>query len=89
VDTEASIRTNTTIFFGKIAGQLQPSTRLRMIVPVFLRGMKDPFPYARLAAVRATSACKSFYDTGLIVGKVFEFMWIKERLVPCDTTCSF
>jgi hypothetical protein len=46
---------------------------------VFLRGMKDPFPYARLAAVRATSACKSFYDTGLIVGKVFEFMWVKER----------
>eukprot|EP00615_Pteridomonas_danica_P002502 CAMPEP_0114336978 /NCGR_PEP_ID=MMETSP0101-20121206/6062_1 /TAXON_ID=38822 ORGANISM="Pteridomonas danica, Strain PT" /NCGR_SAMPLE_ID=MMETSP0101 /ASSEMBLY_ACC=CAM_ASM_000211 /LENGTH=495 /DNA_ID=CAMNT_0001469071 /DNA_START=839 /DNA_END=2326 /DNA_ORIENTATION=- len=69
-DPEASIRTNTTIFFGKIAGQLAPTTRLRIIIPVFLRAMKDPFPYGRLAAVRATSACKAFYDAPLIVGKL-------------------
>jgi hypothetical protein len=48
-DPEPSIRTNTTIFYGKIAPKLQDGIRVRIIVPAFLRAMKDPFPYARLA----------------------------------------
>jgi len=48
-DPEPSIRTNTTIFYGKIAPKLQAGVRVRIIVPAFLRAMKDPFPYARLA----------------------------------------
>jgi len=32
--------------------------------------MKDPFAYARLAAVRATSACREFYEPNLLVAKL-------------------
>jgi hypothetical protein len=41
-----------------------------VIVPAFLKAMKDPFPYARLASVRAASACKAFYDPQLIAHKI-------------------
>ena len=61
-DPEPSIRTNTTIFYGKVAPHLKETLRPRTIVPAFLKGMKDQFPHARLAAVRATLACKVSRD---------------------------
>ena len=39
-------------------------------MPAFLKAMKDPFAYARLAAVRATSACREYYEPSLLVGKL-------------------
>ena len=69
-DPEPSIRTNTTIFYGKVAPRLSEAIRVRAIVPAFLKAMKDPFPYARLAAVRSTSACKAFYDPALVCVKI-------------------
>jgi SCY1-like protein 1 len=54
----------------QVAPRLQESIRLRVIVPAFLKAMKDPFAYARLAAVRATSACREFYEPNLLVAKL-------------------
>jgi len=70
VDPEPSIRTNTTIFYGKVATHLKEGIRVKIIVPAFLKAMKDPFPYARLAAVRATSACKAYFEPQLVAHKI-------------------
>jgi SCY1-like protein 1 len=53
-----------------VAPRLQESIRVRVIVPAFLKAMKDPFAYARLAAVRATCACKALYDPALVAAKL-------------------
>lgn len=47
IDPEASIRTNTTIFYGKIAATLSDGIRIRVIVPAYLKAMKDDFAPAR------------------------------------------
>lgn len=69
-DPEPSIRTNTTIFYGRIAAKLKDSNRIRTIVPAFLKALKDPFPHARLAGIRATGSCKSYFDAPLITTKI-------------------
>ena len=69
-DPEPSIRTNTTIFYGRIAAKLKDSNRVRTIVPAFLKALKDPFPHARLAGIRATGSCKSYFDAPLITTKI-------------------
>ncbi|GMT10234.1 hypothetical protein PFISCL1PPCAC_1531, partial [Pristionchus fissidentatus] len=60
-DEHGGIRTNTTICLGKIAHLLDPSCRPRILLGAFTRGLKDPFPPARMAAVLALSATQHFY----------------------------
>jgi SCY1-like protein 1 len=60
-DPEDSIRTNTIIFLGKIADKLKPAVRDKVLLPAFAKGIKDPFPAARLAGLRATTACAAHF----------------------------
>lgn len=52
-DEQPGIRTNTTICLGKIAHNLGPHTRSRVLVTAFTRSLKDPFVHARNAALMA------------------------------------
>ncbi len=47
-DSEDSIRTNVIIFLAKMAGKLKPSTKEKILLSAFSRGIKDRFPAARL-----------------------------------------
>ncbi|XP_023231416.1 N-terminal kinase-like protein [Centruroides sculpturatus] len=60
-DSQGGIRTNTTVCLGKIAIYLHPQTRQRVLVPAFIRAMRDPFPPARTAGILAIAATQGFY----------------------------
>lgn len=74
-DPESSIRTNTVIFFSKLAPYLTESTRQKMLLPAFVRAMKDPFTPCRLAALKSTLKAKEFFDP----------MGIASRVMPAIT----
>lgn len=61
-DPECSIRTNTTVCLGKVAAHLNPQIRQTMLIPAFLRSMRDPFAPARVAAIQALEATQQFYS---------------------------
>lgn len=60
-DSQGGIRTNTTVCLGKIAIYLHPQTRQKVLVPAFIRAMRDPFPPARTAGILAVAATQGFY----------------------------
>ena len=76
-DEQGGIRTNTTVCLGKIAKYLHPKTRqqvmllrgapaapphsLQVLLACFARGLKDPFPPSRIAAINAIAATQQFY----------------------------
>lgn len=60
-DEEGGIRANTTICLGKIAKHLSVETRNTILLPSFLRTMRDPFPPARHAAIAAMTANESVF----------------------------
>ncbi len=49
-DPEDSIRTNVIIFLGEMAGKLNSSSKDKILLPAFARGIKDRFPAARLVS---------------------------------------
>jgi SCY1-like protein 1 len=61
-DAEASIRTNVTIFLGKIASRLREAVRSKLLVTSFVKSMKDQFVHCRIAGLRASLACLSLVD---------------------------
>ena len=69
-DPEASIRTNTVIFIGKIAPNLTEMSRQKLILPAFMRSMKDPFMPCRLSALRAIVTCKEYFTQKDLADKV-------------------
>jgi len=69
-DPEASIRTNTVIFIGKIAPSLTDMSRQKLILPAFMRSMKDPFTPCRLSALRAVISCKEYFTQKDVAEKV-------------------
>ncbi|KAL7490075.1 hypothetical protein ACHAW6_015802 [Cyclotella cf. meneghiniana] len=69
-DPEASIRTNTIIFVGKVSPSLSDMSRQKLILPAFTRAMKDPFTPCRLAALKAVIACKSYFTQKDVAEKV-------------------
>lgn len=69
-DPEASIRTNTVIFIGKIAPNLTDMSRQKLILPAFMRSMKDPFTPCRLSALRAVISCKEYFSQKDVAEKV-------------------
>mmetsp|Transcript_37930 Transcript_37930/g.81023 ORF Transcript_37930/g.81023 Transcript_37930/m.81023 type:complete len:840 (+) Transcript_37930:120-2639(+) len=69
-DPEASIRTNTVIFIGKIAPNLTDMSRQKLILPAFMRSMKDPFTPCRLSALRAVISCKEYFTQKDVAEKV-------------------
>lgn len=62
MDQEAGIRTNTTVCLGKIAVNLPPSSRQKVLIPAFLRALRDPFPPARTAGVMGFLATAEFFS---------------------------
>ena len=77
-DSEASIRTNTVIFFSKLAPHLTEMTRQKLLLPAFIRAMRDPFKPCRLAALQSTLKSKEFFDPQGIASKV----------LPAVTPCT-
>lgn len=69
-DPEASIRTNTVIFIGKIAPNLTDTSRQKLILPAFMRSMKDPFTPCRLSALRAVLTCQEYFTQKDVAEKV-------------------
>lgn len=69
-DPEASIRTNTVIFIGKIAPNLTEVSRQKLILPAFMRSMKDPFTPCRLSALRAVLSCEKYFTQKDVAEKV-------------------
>ena len=69
-DPEASIRTNTVIFIGKIAPNLTDMSRQKLILPAFMRSMKDPFTPCRLSALRMAFSCKEYFTQRDVAEKV-------------------
>jgi len=69
-DPEASIRTNTVIFFCKLAPHLSDTTREKLLLSAFVRAMKDPFTPCRLAALKSTLNAKELFTAQSIACKV-------------------
>lgn len=62
VDEEASIRANTTVLLGNLATYLPETTAKKILLNAFSRAMKDPFPPARVAAVRAVVLTSKYHS---------------------------
>lgn len=62
VDSEAQIRTNTTILLGNLAPKLSLSTRKKVLIPAFIRVLKDSFVPARIAGIMAFMATAESFD---------------------------
>jgi SCY1-like protein 1 len=69
-DNEASIRTNATIFLGRIAGKLKDGVRLRVLGQAYLKALRDPFVHCRIAGLKATVACLAYVDHSQLTSKI-------------------
>jgi SCY1-like protein 1 len=69
-DPEASIRTNTVIFFSKLAPHLTETTRQKQLLPAFVRALKDPFTPCRLSALKSVLQAKEFFTPVAIATSV-------------------
>ncbi|KAK5149380.1 Nuclear aminoacylation-dependent tRNA export pathway component [Recurvomyces mirabilis] len=55
-DDQPGIRTNTTICLGKMAKNLGPASRSKVLSAAFARALRDPFVHARNAALMSLAA---------------------------------
>ncbi|CAK0749386.1 hypothetical protein CVIRNUC_001906 [Coccomyxa viridis] len=62
VDEEPAIRANTTILLGNLASYLSESACKRVLLNAFTRALKDSFPPARVAGVKALQATAQRYS---------------------------
>lgn len=69
-DTDNSIRTNATIFLGRIAVKLKEGVRSRVLCTSFAKAMRDGFVHCRVAGLKAAIACLSLLDQGQLTSKV-------------------
>ena len=69
-DTENSIRTNATIFLGRIAPKLKDGVRQRVLCSSFAKAMRDNFMHCRVAGLKAATACLTLLDHGQLTTKV-------------------
>ncbi|KAF1990937.1 ARM repeat-containing protein [Aulographum hederae CBS 113979] len=84
-DEQPGIRTNTTICLGKIARNLGPSTRTKVLTAAFTRSLRDPFVHARNAALLALAATAELFSEDDCAAKLLPCICPalvdKERLV--------
>ncbi|THV06735.1 ARM repeat-containing protein [Dendrothele bispora CBS 962.96] len=84
-DPEAAIRTNTCILIGRLGPSLGYNTRKKVLVPAFLRALKDTFVHARVAGLMAFMATVDCFDNEDLATKVIPNMSFalvdKEKLV--------
>lgn len=69
-DQEASIRTNSTIFLGKIAPKLKEVTRARVLCASFAKAMKDSFLHCRIAGLKTSNANVKLFEPAQMVSKI-------------------
>jgi SCY1-like protein 1 len=69
-DPEPSIRTNTCILIGRLAPTLGFNTKKKVLVPAFMKALKDPFLHARIAALAAFTAAIECFDAEDVATKV-------------------
>ncbi|MCJ1355380.1 MAG: hypothetical protein MMC33_005371 [Icmadophila ericetorum] len=69
-DEQPGIRTNTMICLGKIARNLGPNTRQKVLIAAFTRGLKDPFVHARNAALQALAATLDLFPEEECANKI-------------------
>lgn len=62
VDEEPGIRANTTVLLGSLASSFNESTRKKVLLNAFSRALKDPFPPARVAALKALLTTASYHS---------------------------
>ncbi|KXN90149.1 N-terminal kinase-like protein [Leucoagaricus sp. SymC.cos] len=85
MDPEPSIRTNTCILIGRLGPTLGYNTKRKVLVPAFVRALKDTFVHARVAGLMAFMATIDCFEAEDIATKVLPnitFTMIdKEKLV--------
>ena len=69
-DAESSLRTNAVIFIAKIAPHLSEVSKQKMLLPAYVRSMKDPFSPCRLSALKSTMMSKSLFTKQDLATKV-------------------
>lgn len=69
-DAEASIRTNATVFLGKIAFRLKEGVRNRVLCAAFSKAMRDNFVPCRISGLKAATTCMTILDPSQLVSKV-------------------
>ena len=69
-DAEASIRTNATVFLGKIAFRLKEGVRNRVLCAAFSKAMRDNFVPCRISGLKAATTCITVLDHAQLVSKV-------------------
>ena len=72
MDEEPSIRANTTVLLGNLAGYLSEATCKKVLLNAFTRATKDGFPPSRVAGIKvytvmATRNCRG----GMFVVKCY------------------
>ncbi|KAL7266755.1 Nuclear aminoacylation-dependent tRNA export pathway component [Rhizina undulata] len=89
-DEQPGIRTNTTICLGKIAKNLGPNTRQKVLTAAFTRSLRDPFVHARNAALMALSATADVFDeidcAQRLIPAIAPSLIDKEKLVRTQAT---
>lgn len=70
VDEQPAIRANTTVLLGNIAPLLSESTCRKVLLNAFSRAIKDPFPPARMAGLKAIILTAKTYSPEDVAGRV-------------------
>ena len=70
MDPEAPIRTNTTICISKISCHFSDATRRKVLIPAFLRALKDPFMHARNAGLLSLGCTAQYYGEPEVASRI-------------------
>jgi len=76
-DVEHAVRVNTVICIGRIAPHIEASSREEDVLGSCMREMRDPFPHARSAALRAVLGCLTLEN-----GRYFTAEMIAKKITP-------
>jgi len=76
-DAEPAVRVNTVICIGLIAKHVEPAFRDDEVLGAMMREMRDPFPHARSAALRAVAHALSLQG-----GRYFSADTVARRVAP-------
>ena len=76
-DVEHAVRVNTVICIGRIATHIEASAREEDVLGSCLREMRDPFPHARSAALRAILGCLTLEG-----GRYFTAEMVAKKITP-------
>lgn len=69
-DPESSIRTNTVLVFSKIAPHMTETSRQKLLLPAFIRALKDAIVPCRLSAMKSLLQSKQFFSPPEMAARV-------------------